>query len=78
MTERPAAWVPATDAGALGADPQQATAVLSDRQDEVVSEAVRIGAIVLDQAVVGAGALVGAGSLVTPSTRIPPGMVAME
>jgi carbonic anhydrase/acetyltransferase-like protein (isoleucine patch superfamily) len=38
---------------------------------------VGIGAIVLDQAVIGAGALVGAGSLVTPGTKVPPGMVAM-
>jgi len=38
---------------------------------------VGIGAIVLDQAVVGAGSLVAAGSLVTPGTRVPPGMVVL-
>lgn len=36
---------------------------------------VGIGAIVLDQSVIGEGALVGAGAIVTPKTKVPPGML---
>lgn len=38
---------------------------------------IGIGAIVLDQAVIGEGALVGAGSLVPPGMKVPPGTVVM-
>lgn len=36
-----------------------------------------MGAIIMDDAVVGAGSFVGAGAIVTPGTKIPPGHLAL-
>ena len=42
-----------------------------------ISQAIGIGSIVLDQAVIGSESIVAAGSVVTPGTQIPPRVLAL-